>query len=236
MNTMKERPILMSGPMVRAILEGRKTQTRRIMKPQPHPEFLKRGVVSVVPQWPMQNGVRWFMADGCSELVPCPYGQPGDRLWVKETWQYAGWTEDGYPYVRYAVDGTTRLVDRGISDEWAIKLEDTWQKLSTDENYAIDKKAADRKWRPSIFMPRWASRITLEVTAVRVERLQDISCEDALAEGIDHYCPGVTAALRGETEADPVAEYRTLWESINGPGSWDANPWVWVISFRRINP
>ena len=190
---MKERPILFSGPMVRALLAGTKTQTRRVVKPQPT-HFNPVGV----PRRVIPTG-------GPSDVIRCPYGQPGDRLWVRETWAYgihalAAKRDENGPFV-YAADGTTqgRLCDR---------------------------------WRPSIHMPRWASRITLEVTSVRVERLQDIDLADALAEGISD-----TGALildsAGNEQGGPIAEYAVLWEQINGSGSWAANPWVWAIEFNQ---
>ena len=222
----KERPILFSAPMVRAILEGRKTVTRRVMKPQPHPDFLARGVHSVVPQWPNQDGVRWFMEDGCSELVKCPHGKPGDRLWVRESF----WGCD-LP---------------GHGDQPCVVYDDEWH----GKEY---EPAETRPWArkfgriPSIHMPRNASRILLEITAVRVERLQDGEGETAfesryLAEGIHriHHGDGDYHyhAFRNEPGpgnwVDPFDAWRELWQSINGPGSWDANPWVWAVSFRAI--
>lgn len=222
---MNEHPIIFSAPMVRAILAGTKSQTRRTCRGQRE-----------------LSSIHDFRLDGC------PYGQPGDWLWVRESWQYANWTEEGEPYIRYAADGAQELFDVGrIPDGWFDRLEDIWAGLSTPENYAIDNRAADRRWRPSIHMPRWASRITLEVTGVRVERLQDISDADAEAEGLfkveidPGYWPKYGAnpftwaeAVEHQAECfeDPRLAYRALWEQINGAGSWDANPWVWVVSFR----
>lgn len=228
--------------MVRALLDGTKTQTRRAMKPQPSPGFLARGLIEAVPQWPHQNGVRFFMSDGMSELVPCPYGAPGDRLWVKETW-----------FTDYAWNGTkpTR-----ISENAAIHY------AATSEDFT------GRVLRPCLFMRRWMSRITLEITEVRVERLNDISEADAVAEGV---MPTFTLAsydITTETGNCSVVEgfvggipragddwqgmkvthvqhrpakqigtardaYRDLWSRINGLDSWAANPWVWVIVFKR---
>ena len=197
---MKERPILFSAPMVRAILAGTKTQTRRVAKLTASGHVKEPG-----------GHRRWHPADPDAAHA-CPYGQPGDRLWVRETWAYgihamaAKRDEDG-PFV-YAADGTTqgRLCDR---------------------------------WRQSIHMPRWASRITLEITSVRVERLHDISEADAIAEGCiqnpnGYYQGGPHKVIGLKQMATAVRAYRDLWESINGPSSWDANPWIWVVEFRRV--
>ena len=194
---MKERPILMSAPMVRAILAGAKTQTRRVMKgTQP---------------WGMKDGrPEWAIA---GSEPRCPYGVLGDRLWVRETWaqneNQLSETRMDRSYA-YAADNAGRALDNG----------------------------GEKPWRPSIHMPRWASRITLEVTGVRVERLQDISEADAIAEGISF-----SAAFGGyHTEdgrhfhcTDPIESYASLWDSIHGAGSWDANPFVWCVSFKRID-
>ena len=188
---MKKRPILMSAPMVRALLDGSKTQTRRMLK-MPH------GLWETSPS---------------GELVPipsnCPYGQPGDRLWVRES--FSG------PYCMEAQDGM------------AAAAPSTWVHESRIWYWA-DGQPTHGDWtrpRPSIHMPRWASRITLEVTDVRVERLQDISEADAIAEGCP---PNATNA------PDDISRfwYRLLWDQINGPGSWDANPWVWCVTFSRL--
>lgn len=229
--SMKERPILFNAAMVRAVLAGTKTQTRRVVKPVgAHHLFQFRGTTAAAGADEPTGEWGWCGSPGSvTRHIHCPYGKPGDRLWVRETWQYAGFTEDGYPFVRYQADGARRLHDRSPSDEWSERWSDIWAGLSDQSNYDIDGTASDRRWRPSIHMPRWASRITLEVTGVRVERLQDISEADALAEGVD--------SLPLDTRlATPRLDFSALWESINGSGSWDANPWVWVVEFRRITP
>ena len=192
---MKERPILFSGPMVRAILSGAKTQMRRIVKPQP--ELLYR----ITGDSPYHKGM---------------------RLWVREAWNFLGTdmmrhgrthsTQDGV--VKYLADGERRT----INTKW--RNVEVWM-------------ARKPQSRPSIHMPRWASRLTLEITGVRVERLNDINEADAWAEGVAHYSSGMTGTpSAGDADAGRVL-YRRLWESINGPGSWEANPWVWVVEFRR---
>lgn len=227
---MTERPILFSGAMVRAILAGTKTQTRRQMyvarKATARSCFDKRYPPSYGNgEWPnIAPGMAWTMSNWqrCS---------PGDRLWVRETWQYAGFTEDGYPFVRYDADNTRRLHDRSPGEEWSERWVDIWAGLSEPSNFDIDGTASDHRWRPSIHMPRWASRITLEITGVRVERLQDISEADARAEGVEpiatHNRPGAIATCYGA--------YGLLWDEINGAGAWDANPWVWAIDFRKVD-
>jgi hypothetical protein len=170
-------------------------------------------------------------------ITRCPYGEPGDRLWVKETHQYADWTEDGMPWIRYAADSAERFHDSGsIPDSWDEKLTDIWAELSGQRNVSIDGKAADRAWRPSIHMPRWASRITLEITSVRVERLQDIGRADAKAEGLPDSIGTGLPVSRGRMFGNAEQAFRDTWESINGVGSWDANPWVWVVEFTRVQP
>lgn len=204
---MKERPILFSPQMVRKILAGEKTATRRVMKPQPAPEFLARGVVGIVPQWPQQDGVRWFMADGTSELVPCPYGKPLDRLWVRES--YCEGFATGEPS-RWSALRPTNFKGHGRAFYRA------------DGEDPADEP--QRTWHPSIHMPRWASRITLEITGVRAERLQEISDKEARAEGMD--------------SCTPADQFRVLWDSLNGESegcSWASDPFVWALSFRRLD-
>jgi hypothetical protein len=196
---MKERPILFSAPMVRAILSGSKTQTRRAIKPQPESEH------SGEPYW-FVGGCRAWRIRGCTEPnrsgsyneIACPYGQPGDRLWVREAWMDLRGVEGAIGKAMYRA--------------------------------TFGNAPEGGKWRPSIHMPRWASRITLEVTGVRVERLQDISDSDAWDEGIDF--EAYTAA--GGCKDAPRVAFGNLWESINSPGSWIANPWVWVVEFKKL--
>lgn len=144
----------------------------------------------------------------------CPYGRPGDHLYAKENYKYADWTEDGEPIVEYC-DGQMLMRD-GFDEEQADKLMDIWADLSDPDNYAIDGRAADRKWRPSIYMPRWASRTHLKIEGVRIERLRDISESDAIAEGFE--------------SRDEFLRYY----AERNKKSPEANPWVWVLEFRRV--
>jgi hypothetical protein len=228
---MKERPILFSAPMVRALLAGTKTQTRRAVK--------QRDLV-----WMDEHqGLR--EPDNAER---CPYGKPGDRLWVRETFAIEHSVEsdqppphnDGRPLKRRPADDCDAI--QPLWRQAHYRATDPAPELVYEDGPAGGREdEIGARWRPSIHMPRWASRITLEVTGVRVERLRDISDADARAEGIQELSlqegePGAWwtgwrdkgAPLHGRT---PQAAYRLLWESINGPGSWDANPWVWVIVF-----
>lgn len=211
---MKARAMLFSAPMVRAILKGRKTQTRRVVKPA--------GAVDVVRFIGADNqptGEFGWCPHPCyiEKHIRCPYGQPGDRLWVRET---------------FAVSEVGALLQgcwyRATQDDFVASL---------PESLRENAEPPGGKWKPSIFMPRWASRITLGVTGVRVERLQDISEQQAHDEGVDNF---MCAAAVGKSpyKAGPatIMGFAHLWESINGPGSWNANPWVWVIEFKRVQP
>lgn len=230
-------PILFSADMVRAILQSRKTQTRRL---------IKYGDIKINPEWFASiypdgggNWVAWShdmpgTAEFTKKAYPngegfiCPYGHPGDRLWVRETYQHAACFESNLEEYAYAAD---------YSDLNEVR------------------KLANVKWRPSIHMPRAASRITLDVRSIQPQRLHDISPADAIAEGIDSFRPvpgdGPPETLYRDYLADekfktgqpvrkypftsPIESYRTLWQKINGPQSWGLNPWVWVIQFRRLN-
>jgi hypothetical protein len=186
MSKRKERPILFSGPMVRAILAGRKTQTRRIVKNQ---------------EW---YNLKGDYGDRLRGVDRCPYGHPGERLWVRETW-FCATGEPGPALCHYQADG--------------------------------DRPEFKGLWKPSIHMFRWASRITLEITGVRVERLQDISEADAIAEGIAKHSDQWIDYPAGKSAAgwsDPRKSFTSLWQSINGGDSWNANPWVWVVEFRKL--
>lgn len=222
---MKERPILFSAPMVNSILNGTKTQTRRIAKG-----------VGIAP------GIGQVLkgSDDIKEWPEfCPYGKPGDRLWLRETWQ--GPILDDDEYEEYRRNGKESY----LKPQYCVYR-------ATDQLNAIDEDGNELNWRPSIHMPRWASRISLEITGIRVERLQDISEEDAIDEGLkaitkdgklikygipdrDGY-PGADdfGWNWGDWDKSPVLAYKRLWQSINGKGSWDLNPFVWVIEFKRI--
>lgn len=219
---MKERPILFNGDMVRAILDGRKTQTRRVIKGVGPDNWLKGASNHVV-----------------HAANKCPYGQPGDRLWVRESFLHLMHGDVTAGDIKYCARIDSRSTDNSKnSGYW-------WRK------------------RPSIHMPRWASRIILEIVSVRVERLQVISEADAIAEGCytnDVYsdlagendvwhcvrCKGFQVheqcSMAGCTEVDcnecntPVKRFKQLWQRINGAESWAANPWVWVVEFKRIKP
>lgn len=219
---MKERPILFSAPMVRAILSGQKTLTRRAYK-------VGNGGV-----WPNLND-----RPGMQQATRnCPYGQPRDRLWVRETWGVVShtWDKDGnmvsWPPDRSATAIREMPFGGGYYNGHVIYAADGPHEWAGDDDGSGEPRSA---WHPSIHMPRAASRITLEVTGVRVERLQDISEADAIAEGIEKHTTGLWLPCREEGKAniDPRLAYRDLWESINGPGSWDKNPWVWAIAFQR---
>lgn len=229
---MNEHPILFSGEMVRAILEGRKTQTRRIVKP--------RGVSSDVAAW------LHVMAKGVD--MPCPYGQVGDRLWVRETFVLERWEDEpdklptDRPVCHYQPVDVTNEYD---NEYWNIphyRATDPAPDLYYGDIDEHDDGEPKCKWRPSIFMPRWASRILLEIVDIRFERLQEITKEDAKAEGVSHiwrWTPDRNPDHFRRGVLNPyIANYSVLWdeihaESLIGDG-WNANPWVWVIKFNRL--
>lgn len=229
------RPILFSGPMVRAILEGRKTQTRRIVKPQPDGEFFGPKIYhpSVTNRrGDLRPGAEQFgIFDTCGEWsITCPYGKPGDRLWVREAhaiYRDAHARDEGYEVILYRADAAAY---------WNMHPLDH---IEAEFNPLRDTSDYEPKWTPSIHMPRWASRITLEITRVRVERLQEISREDVRREGVPEtagdwdQCPMIGHEWDNRTYCE---QWQWLWEKINGPESWAANPWVWVIEFKVITP
>lgn len=220
-NAAKERPIRLTAEMVRAVLDGRKTQTRRIIKNQREGKCW-----SVKPSQSPRTARHthdWWLPTGTkpySALPACPFGAVGDRLWVRETWAMLG-NED-----RCAIDWNENLVKGGGPEAariyrasceqrpgnyglWSIPDDAFWKPHTDDMQY-------EGAWTPSIHMPRWASRITLEITDVRVEQLQNVSQQDAIAEG------------------GTIDWFAGLWASIYGSESWQANPWVWVIEFKRM--
>lgn len=219
----KERPILLNGEMVRATIEGRKTQTRRIVKPQPNPPN-RRGFDPVAyavkdhnPEWwwmKFQDDPGDFITEYSEEIGACPYGQPGDRLWVRETFGVMPGTLDEEKQFVYRADCPLDI------QGWPARR-------GAIEDFI--------RWRPSIHMPRIASRLILEITNIRVERLNDISAEDALAEGVEWGHFGWRDYLNAERRKSSAKQsFQTLWESINGAGSWEANPWVWVIEEKKF--
>jgi hypothetical protein len=212
---MRERPILFSAPMVRAILEGRKTQTRRVMKPQPEGFWGSM-------EYAFAGGVLQCVAtrDGKprDHYIACPYGIPGDRLWVRET---AIITPKHWDDMR-----TFTHRDSEGDKRWVQYLA-TSPSMDAAKDYGL-------KVSPSIFMPRWASRIALEITNVRVQRLQEISEEDAGAEGCGGNCP--VGHIPHYLAAKNSYEFAQLWDSINAKRGfgWDTNPWVWAITFQKL--
>lgn len=226
---MKERPILFSAPMIRALLAGTKTQTRRAIKTHRSDDSFAL-VRHSARWWPYrsEDGESEVMSDGCEYPYNCPYGVTGDTLWCRETWRY---TADSLEESR----AITEDITSGSAVDWrATYVDDCMKELGFSYEEALVAETFET-WRPSIFMPRWASRITLEITDVRVERLQDISGSDCLAEGVKQETridDGVPK--HGDIWKQAKVRYRELWESINGAGSWDINPWVWAITFKRL--
>lgn len=207
---MKERPILFSAPMVQAILDGRKTQTRRIVRiPEiVRSEGLDNGLTTIEWLDKHESGPGFYAwmteyPDEGSASVKCPYGIPGDRLWVREAFGFT--LRNRKPYVYYKID-PDNLIPVGTIHPYK-----------------------EFKGYPSIHMAKWLCRITLEITEVRVQRLQEISEEDAKAEGCR-----LTISFHLSRSFTAREQFRELWESINGAGSWAANPWVWCVSFKKV--
>ncbi len=211
MSQVKERPILFSAPMVRAILSGQKTVTRRALKVQPHLDVSGNFCVGGA-----NYGQDIYGKPVTKHFVSshCPYGQPGDRLWVREAWRADAQVNTIAPRelshgepIQYPADGATRQTGCSM--------------------------ITPGKTRPSIHMPRWVSRTLLEITDVRVERLQDISEAQALDEGV--------MSCEADIDPDgigysPLELFGGLWTMINGDGSWQSNPWVWVVELKRLIP
>ncbi len=200
---MKERPILFSDQMVRAILEGRKTVTRRVMKPQP--DFLGS---MVDPNTPFKT-----LDAGLHARITCPYGQPGDRLWVRESFA------ECYDYCDHPE------MPGAPTEHFHLG----WHYRADGEPKREELDGFLSHWKPSIHMPRWASRILLEITAVRVDRLHGITPNQCIAEGA--WREKDKELGRGQ---EAIAAFADLWRSTGG--DWDANPWVWVVEFKRVTP
>lgn len=231
---MKERGIIFSAPMVRALLAGTKTQTRRMLKVQPtrsdvtlHHTSTRTasGLLEFTARDRRGQAVHAFHVDKHSVIAEavCPYGAPGDRLWVRET------------HCRFVVgEGMDRPVPECVAYRATTAEDGTFDYVDTRGQETSLKVT---KWTPAIHMPRWASRILLEVTEVRAERLHEITREDAIAEGCGsgELQDGTINGEPGRVAFfDPVYEYAHLWAAINGDDSWKANPWVWAVSFTRV--
>lgn len=211
---LNESPILFNAAMVRAILAGTKTQTRRVVKPQP--ELREIAQVGHMLGFKKHKADGFWLWPNARERIVAerPYGQPGDRLWVRETFAHI-YRDNTRPDVRRDDDVAYKADHPGL-DEYAFG-----------------------SWKPSIHMPRWASRITLEITRVRLQRLNDIGEADAEAEGVERKDGARWRNYISDDDAfthlkEARASFCSLWVSINGPGSWDANPWIWAIEFRRL--
>lgn len=238
---MRELPILFATDMVRANLEGRKTQTRRVVK-------------GMAAEW-LTEFTPEYVADPGNHF--CPYGQPGDILWVRETWKPGAWRDDGRVAIDYKASPELTNTpwiqwpgfDRAPGESFHLTVMDKWERelrrngLRPDSNgyYHWEPGKSPLVWRPSIHMPKAAARIFLQIESVRVQRLINISEDDASAEGIISGTHGFYHDGRGMAD-DPNKTLRTarfayghLWESINGPGSWDKNPWVWVIKYKILS-
>lgn len=246
---MKERPLLMSAPMALAVLEGRKSQTRRVMNPQPSEGFSPSACESYEPIVINKNGEQepGGAIFGCCDLYgedegyKCPHGQPGERLWCKET----------YCHLTDPVSGIRTCYYKSTDEPPA---------LCDDEGFGLYRKDGSERspWRSSIYMPRWASRLTLEIISVRVERVTEISNADAFSEGIESEVWDQSLSCRDYSKPDAwfnnwgvennahltyvesdqigIASFRTLWDSINAKRGfgWETGCWCWVIEFRRI--
>lgn len=221
---MKEHPILMNAAMVRAVLDGSKTQTRRALKRQPDYPI----IIATDPHTNRyQIGEREPVTEAAL-LRASPYGQPGDRLWVRETFGYVSPDEQQRPHseckIEYRADLAPGCTDR--PGQWPI-----------DECKGDPERP---RWRPSIHMPRAASRILLEIVSVHVESLQDISEADALTEGVrldkagGFFIDGADGRHASPVDSSAIEAFKSLWESTGG--SWAANPWLWVIEFKRVMP
>ncbi|WP_370557325.1 hypothetical protein NMD88_03675 [Edwardsiella tarda] len=244
---MKERPIIFNDEMVRAILSGTKTMTRRTMKVQPESPNFGLSFITESKRKSDEGKYFWSISDACglkmrSNPFPCPFGAVGDRLWVRETFSTLG-NEDGCP-----IDWNGHLVKEGGPDAariyrasceqkpgnyglWSMPDDAFWKPHTDDMQY-------EGSWTPSIHMPRWASRITLEITDVRVELLQDITEEDARAEGVINggclSCGEPEPCGCDAPDPSAIEGFAHLWRDIYGDDGWNSNPWVWVIAFRCV--
>ena len=247
MSAVKEHPILFSAQMVRALLNGSKTVTRRQVKVQPFDlSWSRRDHRFEYTAGRSANGdeidglYAYSTRSGEEWSAKCPYGQPGDRLWVRETWGVISHDFDEHAnMIDWTPDRPATLIrempfGRGYYSGHVIYRADGEATWAGDDDGGGDDRSA---WKPCIHMPRIASRILLEIIEVRVEHLQDITYEEAVAEGVhrDSACRMWTATDEGGAcHKYPVPAFRDLWSGINGANAWAANPWVWVVEFKRV--
>jgi hypothetical protein len=262
---MKQRPILFSTPMVKAILSGDKTQTRREVKPQPpinciddepciqYDRGVSRGSFEcpeLYAEWecnflPGESSVE-------SHVVFCPYGKPGDVLWVRESYRIVGWNLDDSEMIVEFKDGARKTIE--LDDDQQEKLISYIERMESKgviqvpDDYDVEKDGdewdyefiKEFPWKPSIHMPKAVCRTYLQISGIRAERLQYISEEDAISEGVQeiHPAPFVIRwenyLIKDSLWDCAIGSFHSLWESINGKQSWDSNPWVWVVEFERI--
>jgi hypothetical protein len=238
--TPKERGIIFSGALIPRLLDGSKTQTRRVVN-------IEYPCAPLPVVGPDKDG-EWCFGDSHGvEYVKCPYGIPGDRLWVRETWRPVVWGAD-HCYIEYRTGGHAHEGDGRVC--LVPPTATAAYEAYADRQMRAAIAAGDGKpeycpepWRPPIYMPRWASRITLELTGVRVERLQEISWRDVVAEGVDgaldaHGRRVAKAIAQTENDRGGASLYemfRVLWNGLNAKRGfgWDTNPWVWVLEFKR---
>jgi hypothetical protein len=252
----KEIPILFSTPMVKAILEGRKTQTRRLLKCKRIPV---EDIASVHPDGAGAGWIAWIgravSAEETRVVYPgdhgfkCPYGKAGDLLWVRESWQLKGWDfEEGTMTVKFKTGETHKCLahDPDEDSSWLMDKVDQLENRgyikpdpSNEEMFVFTDKA--QPFHPSIHMPKEAARIWLRVENVRIERLQDITGDDVLAEGVGekHRSGAKSMTTAGidyrRWQADQKLKFQKLWVKINGADTWQANPWVWVVQFSVLS-
>ena len=260
---MKYYPMIMGAESVHGIFEGRKTMTRRVVTPQPPGDFEigmyhPIGVDRHGEEYPKPERFG-IWGDGWD--IPCPYGQVGDRIWVRETWKPGAWRDDGRVAVDYMASPELTHTPWAYMKEqasqfihrWLDEIAKTGLLPNESGRYEWEAGKSPLKWKKAMFMPRWASRLNLEIVNIRVERVQDITEEDAIREGVE-YCDnpdhGFIDALSfhdigrlgcpvcGHNPAGfAVNNYKKLWDSLNAKRGypWSNNPWVWVIEFRRVD-
>lgn len=243
---MKERGIIFNPEMVRATLEDRKLQTRRVLKPQPKYatviDMEKKGGVYVAVPYHRGPNMVWNE----EPIIKCPYGEVGDRLYLREKHKFIGFTpDDGEVCIQYSDLSTYwktcsgEFVEEKYDDEW-VSMSENYEEAGVeiiDDLYSFSGNETDfpTPWRPSIFMHRWASRITLEITNIRVERVQDISEEDCKKEGVELY--NNYDGTKGGWEAPDTYKkgFKLLWDLIHPELLWwKFNPWIWCIEFKRV--